>query len=196
MVSLCSLSDTATQLIFVDESKFSPNKLARARKVGPKGQERIFVEHRPNERRFNMLLMTTLAIDNDPLFFELRDGTVDAGVFLSFIEAAVRQGRVPPGSIIVWDNARIHCAAATLAELDRIITAAGATRANLPSYSPEFNPCELVFAEVKTYLRNHTRPGWSLRDRTLEAAGSVTYKNLLAYYQHCTSVALRSWDDQ
>jgi len=55
---------------------------------------------------------------------------------------------------------------------------------------------QLVFAEVKTYLRNHTRPGWSLRDRTLEAAGSVTYKNLLAYYQHCTSVALRSWDDQ
>lgn len=41
-----------------------------------------------------------------------------------------------------------------------------------------------------------TPPGWSLRDRTIEAVGSVPYKNLLAYYQHCTSVALDSWDER
>ncbi len=184
------------QLIFVDEAKFAINKLGRARKVGPRSHERVVIEHRPNEKRFNMLLMTTLAVNDDPLFFELRDNTVNAEVFLAFIETAIRQGRVPPGSIIVWDNARIHCADATLQALDRVIAAAGSTRVNLPCYSPEFNPCEFVFAEVKTFLRSNPRPGWNLRDRTLEAVGSVSPANVLSYYQHCTRVALDSWENK
>jgi transposase len=110
--------------------------------------------------------------------------------FLLSFKKPVRQGRVPAGSIVVWDNARVHTANAVIADLDRAINSAGATRANLSAYSPEFNPCELVFAEIKTYLRNQPRPGWSLRDRVLEATGGVSYENLLAYYQHCTSVAL------
>jgi transposase len=135
-----------------------------------------------------MLLMTTLALKDDPLFFEIFDDNVNGDVFLAFIQEAVRQGRVPAGSIIVWDNARVPNA--IVADLDRSVISAGATRANLPPYSPEFNPCELVFAEIKTFLRNQSRPGWGLRDRVLEAAGAVSYENLLAYHQHCTSVAL------
>ncbi len=181
--------------MFVDESKFAVNKLGRARKVGQRGVERVGIEYRANEKRVNMLLMTTLAIKDDPISFQLREENVDANAFLEFIRSSIQHGRVPRGSIIVWDNARIHCSSATIAELDRIVGAAGAYRANLPCYSPEFNPCEFVFAEIKTFLRSTPRPHWNLRRRILEAAGSVPYKNVLAYYKHCTCVALDSWDD-
>lgn len=177
-------------MIFVDEAKFATKKLARARKVGLRGTERVVVDRRPNEPSVNMLLMTTLALSDDPLFFELCADNIDGDAFLTFIEGAIQHGRVPPGSVIVWDNARVHATDATVAILDGVINGAGATRANLPRYSPEFNPCELVFGEIKTFMRNHPRLGWSLRDRVLEAAGTVSYDNLLAYYQHCTQVAL------
>ncbi len=167
------------------------SKVGRARTVGPRRRERIVVERRPYEGRFNVLLMTTLAKKDDPLFVQLREANVNADAFLAFIQSAVQYGRVLPGTIVVWDNARIHCANATLAALDQCLAAAGATRANLPAYSPEFNPCENVFAEVKNFLRNNPRPGWSLRDRTIEAVGAVPYENVLAYYRHCATEGLR-----
>ncbi len=179
------------QLIYVDESKFNSTKLGRQRKLGPRGTERVIINRRPNEARTNMLLMTTLAHEDDPLFFALRDPSVNADVFVHFIEEAVRYGRVPRDSIVVWDNARIHVCNATIGQLDAALRSVGATWANLPAYAPEFNACELVFAEVKTYMRSHARPRWTLRSRIQEAAGHVSYGNLLSYYQHCTEVALR-----
>ncbi len=149
------------------------------------------MDQRPNERRLNMILMTTLAIEHDPLFFDLKDGTNNAATFLAFIQSAAAHGRIPRGSIVVWDNARIHNAQQIVHDIDRILQQCGAQRVNLPAYSPEFNVCELVFAELKCFLRNQPRLGVNLTMRVLEAAGRLSYKNLLAYYEHCTSVALR-----
>lgn len=64
------------QLVFEDESKFAINKLVRARKVGPRGVERVGIEYRANEKRLNMRLMTTLAINDNPISFQLREENV------------------------------------------------------------------------------------------------------------------------
>ncbi len=51
------------------------------------------------------------------------------------------------------DNCGIHGAEATLSALFSLLEAARVHLVYLPPYSPELNPCKLVFASVKNYLR-------------------------------------------
>ena len=138
--------------VFVDESKIAPKPLGRRRVVGAKNTERVTVVENPNERGFNMLLLTNLSVVHDPLFVRLRAESVDADVFYEFIETAFEAGYIREGQIIVWDNARIHSAQIIQPRLlalfgDRVLIQP------LPTYSPEYNPCEYVFAQVKSYAR-------------------------------------------
>jgi transposase len=52
----------------------------------------------------------------------------------------------------VCDNACIHGAAATFEVLIGILEMAGIKIMYLPAYSPELNPVELVFMQVKRIL--------------------------------------------
>jgi hypothetical protein len=56
----------------------------------------------------------------------------------------------------------------------------------LPAYSPELNPCELVFAQVKKWVRNG-RGGSisSVLDMIILAFDSITLENILNYYGKC-----------
>ncbi len=56
---------------------------------------------------------------------------------------------LPPGSVIILDNARIHQSPTTL----KLVAAAGGQRLFLPSYSPDLNPIEHLRAAFKTRLR-------------------------------------------
>jgi transposase len=66
--------------------------------------------------------------------------------------AYVEQLLVPtlnPGDIVIIDNLGSHKSKA----MRRAIRAAGAKLFFLPSYSPDLNPIEQVFAKLKTMLR-------------------------------------------
>jgi hypothetical protein len=45
-------------------------------------------------------------------------------------------------------------------------------------------------AETECVMQNHSRPGWSLGQRTIEAFESISYNNLVAYYCYCCSTAV------
>ena len=58
-----------------------------------------------------------------------------------------------PRSVLVLDNALIH----HVEEVHQMISGCGAIIRYLPPYSPDYNPLEEVFAQVKRFLkRNHT----------------------------------------
>jgi transposase len=72
-----------------------------------------------------------------------------------------------PGDIVVWDNLSSH----QVAGVREAIEAVGAMLKPLPPYSPDFNPIEQVFAQLKARLRK-------AGERTVEALWSTLAKML------------------
>lgn len=75
-------------------------------------------------------------------------GSVTGATFVRF----VRTRLVPwlrPGDVVVMDNLNIH----KMLAVRSAIEAAGATPVYLPTYSPELNPIELLWADLKRSLR-------------------------------------------
>lgn len=75
-------------------------------------------------------------------------GSVKGATFLRF----VRTRLVPwlrSGDVVVMDNLNIH----RMRSVHDAIRAAGATPLHLPTYSPELNPIELWWADLKRGLR-------------------------------------------
>ena len=63
---------------------------------------------------------------------------------------AVPRAHAAPGDIVVLDNLGSHKGRA----VRRAIRKAGAHLLFLPPYSPDLNPIEMMFAKLKTLLRN------------------------------------------
>ena len=80
-----------------------------------------------------------------PLVFQ---GSCNTEVVDTYFEKALLPV-LPPGSVIVLDNARFHQAPTTAA----LVAAAGGELRFLPAYSPDLNPIEHVWASFKTRRR-------------------------------------------
>ena len=75
-------------------------------------------------------------------------GSCNAEVVDTYFEKVLLPA-LPPGSVIVLDNARFHQSSTTAA----LVAAAGCELLFLPAYSPDLNPIEHIWAAFKTRLR-------------------------------------------
>jgi len=81
-------------------------------------------------------------------------GTTDGPLFTEWIEHELLPLCNPfPGvrSVVVMDNASIHHNQA----ITDLFTTAGVVLVYLPPYSPDFNPIEEFFAQLKALIKRH-----------------------------------------
>ena len=64
-------------------------------------------------------------------------------------------GYLVTGDILVVDNCAIHRRVETFDIFQMFLDICGIKLVYLPAYSPEFNPCELVFVQIKHFLCLH-----------------------------------------
>eukprot|EP00808_Paulinella_micropora_P014372 g59549.t1 len=69
--------------------------------------------------------------------------------------SAIQLGLLVRGDILVLDNAKIHHAQETTPLLTLLFNLLGIEMRFLPTYSPEFNPCELIFHMAKQHIKNN-----------------------------------------
>jgi transposase len=83
-------------------------------------------------------------------------------------------------------NAAVHAGQDSVKLLKEVLDTFGVSLVFLPAYSPELNPCELVFSLFKGILRR-TNPNDipNIRERVLWALSKITFEQVVAWYGHC-----------
>lgn len=132
------------RLVFLDES-FCKTGMRREHGWSSRGTR--VAGTRPGRSWKTVSLIGAIRLGKRPLLMT-NHGAVNGGIFLRF----TRQRLVPwlrRGDVVFMDNLNIH----KMKLVREAIEAAGATPIYLPTYSPELNPIELLWAHVKRQLR-------------------------------------------
>ena len=109
------------------------------------------------------------------------EGTTDTEAFRAY----VREVLVPAlksGDIVVMDNLSPHKSDDTL----KLIMEAGAQVLFLPAYSPDFNPIEMMWSKIKSFLRSaEARTVADLVNAIGQALARITAKDALGWFTCC-----------
>ena len=164
-------------LVFLDETSTQVT-MTRHRGRGPRGQR--VVDRVPRNHGQNLTCLTAISPRgvHAPCVV---DGAVDTPVFLQWLRDWLLPS-VPRGTTIGLDNLSVHRNPA----VREAVEGAGCFLLFLPAYSPDFNPIELVFAQLKTHLRGAAaRTVASLVEVIGVGLDAVTPAQIRAYYAHC-----------
>lgn len=109
------------------------------------------------------------------------DGATDTDVFRAYVSDVLCPS-LRAGDIVIMDNLSSHKSEPTI----EIIKAAGAKVLFLPAYSPDFNPIEMMWSKIKTFLRaKQARTQEALLEATKEAFTTITRKDATNWFAHC-----------
>jgi hypothetical protein len=111
-----------------------------------------------------------------------REAANSAVDFANFVDDLLTLGHLVAGDVLIMDNAAIHVAA--LPHLNPILADAGVTLRLLPTYSPELNPCELIFAMIKQRMRSMSTD-LTLFQKLVVAAAYVETPTVVDCYRRC-----------
>ncbi len=131
-------------MIFIDETWAKTNMTRRHGRCA-RGQR--LVAKVPHGARKTLTFVAGLRCDGiiAPCVF---DQPINGVSFLAWVEKFLVP-ELRPGDVVVMDNLSSHKAA----EVRRAIRQAGALLIFLPPYSPDLNPIEQTFSQLKTLLR-------------------------------------------
>jgi transposase len=142
----------ASQLVFLDES--ACNERTGDRKFGWAPIGRGCEVSRLVKRSERWSVLPALSV-NGYLSYLIYQGSITAEIFELFVEQQVLPHCTPypgPRSIIILDNAAIHKSA----RLSSLCEEHSVLLVFLPPYSPDYNPIEATFKDLKAWVkRNH-----------------------------------------
>lgn len=109
------------------------------------------------------------------------EAPTDGDVFRAYLEHVLCP-QLKPGQLVVMDNLGAH----KVDGVRELIEQTGAALGYLPAYSPDLNPIEKCWAQVKQKLRKlKTRSVTALQEAIPEALSTVSSQNALNYFRHC-----------
>jgi transposase len=144
--AFCALvtGTSADRLVFIDESGC---KTGMRREYGWSARGLRVAGARPGRTWRTLSLIGAIRLGDRPRLMTHR-GAVNGRIFLNFVRFhLVRSLR--KGDIVVMDNPNFHKSLV----VRQAIEAAGAAPLYLPTYSPELNPIELWWGDMKRQLR-------------------------------------------
>ena len=145
------------------------------------GGQRIY-DTVPKKRTGKVSLLAALTLQGmNPEACLLLEGSVDTLAFLTYIEQVLLPA-LKPGQIVIMDNYTIH----HNPQVRTLIESKGCQLLYLPTYSPDFNPIEFLFAKLKAFIRK-CRPLVlsDLIDALKQALLSITHQDARNAFIHC-----------
>lgn len=122
------------------------------------------------------------------VFFDYREESNTQYYHLNFVAAALTHGKLVAGDFYIVDNASVHGGKDTIVLMQQLLHAHGVTLMYLPMYSPELNPCELVFNKIKNWVRNYRLQTTPLWFDVVCAVSTITATNMDSFYTHCVDL--------
>lgn len=137
-------------LVYVDESGCDKRIGFRRTGWSPLGVAPVQMSQFHRDERYQILPAYT---QDGIILSRVFRGSTDAAVFEDFIDQLLRHcGRWPePKSVLVMDNALFYHSA----RIAQMCADAGVQLIYLPPYSPDFNPIEEFFAELKGFIKRN-----------------------------------------
>jgi transposase len=167
----------ARRLVFIDE--FGVNiRLARLFGWAPRGMRSRGSVPRNYGKNLSVCAALSLAGITAAMTIE---GAVDGVAFEQYI-TKILAPTLQPRQLVILDNLAVHKQAA----VRQAIEATGARVLFLPSYSPDFNPIEMIISAIKQRLRGvaaTTREG--LEAALPAALDAVTPHHARNCFRHC-----------
>lgn len=109
------------------------------------------------------------------------EAPTDGDVFLTYLEQVLCP-QLRPGQVVVMDNLSAH----KVEGVRGLIEATGARLSYLPPYSPDFNPIERCWAQLKQHLRAHkARTVTALEAALTSALPLLLPSQIAAYFRGC-----------
>lgn len=163
-------------LIFLDESGITTEMTRRYGRV--LGGRRV-PEGTPGRWR-TLTVLGAVSLDGWIATMTVEAPT-DGEVFLAYLDQVLCP-HLKPGHVVVMDNLAAH----KVTGVRERIQSTGATLRYLPPYSPDFNPIELCWAQLKQRLRAlKARTMISLEAVLKDALHALIPAQAAACFQHC-----------
>lgn len=113
-------------------------------------------------------------------------GSMNGDDFRNFIQNKVAP-KLEQGKVLVMDNLPAH----KVKGIEEIITATGARVEYMSPYSPDFNPIEMLWSQLKAFLRSFAPKTLETIDKLLNIAILLSFpqhfQNWFTYCCYCTS---------
>ena len=168
------------RLVFLDECGVLTG-MARLYGRGPRGTRALGkVPHGPWAR-----LSVLGALGREGILAAMSvEAATDGTVFRAYLERVLlpELRRTKPDAVLVMDNLGAH----KMPKVRELLDGSGSPYRYLPSYSPDLNPIEPAWAQVKAELRRVAARDEDALQRALgPALDRVSAENARAYFRHC-----------
>ncbi|GAA93241.1 TPR domain protein [Aspergillus luchuensis IFO 4308] len=137
-------------LIYVDESGCDKRVGFRRTAWSPVGVTPLQISRFHRGQRYQILPANA---EDGVMLARVFQGSTDASIFEDFVEQLLHHcGRWPePKSVLIMDNASFH----HTERVEQMCSDAGVKLLYLPPYSPDLNPIEDMFAELKAFIKRN-----------------------------------------